>query len=693
MKFLHRNIGESTLIALFSVVVTIMVFEFSVPPERMYTLENVFFLSLVLCGIVALVRVQPKNRLDHILLIALIGQYFQAPLKYYFFDYLVYYSINLVQYTLLLIFIWAFLKKFVSVPKWLMIMGVGFQFVYFLPGIVFLNTVTAEYYFIRLGDFGLIDMDLVVHFGYKLILSLSALVPVIYIVGSVFLNGRHFTGIKSRHVLALLAVFFYFLNSLLNTVFVSEGLRSPWLHGLLELLSICVLLILFIAIRLSSRPDQAETRQMLIGIQFSLIVPLVYVSLRQGDQRSLVATICILLYVELLFLLFYTLLTVRTRLVAQGNMLAEMASYLRSLWNKAGDELFITDDQGEIISTGAGLDRMQSLDVQGCNIQDIIHFSGADHARVASIPVQAGSTRGTDAKGVHMPPALFHKQFDTNLGPLYVNIIRDDHKYQAINQLHQDMQNKLLELKKSESLLNFSGDIAHNMNNFLSGIRGYCELIRIEAEKPDLVLKYLEKIMTEITRIAAYIQKISDLTRPTPHDLQPVDLTLICRQAITQIIQRLDHTRISFNCHLSESIFGVSGIHDDLVDVFQHLFWNSIEAMPQGGTITVSSNRISTSDNAFDSNQQEYVSIHISDTGTGIAPEHKDFIFDPFFSTNASVGKGLGLSVVMAIVNCHRGTVSFRNNQSGPGTTFTVTLPALYRKSQSVLQNKLLQYD
>ncbi|MBN2384895.1 hypothetical protein JXQ70_18635 [bacterium] len=687
-----KNIVFVACLSLFSVCLTLAVFQPDLLQNRVSILEKILYLSLVLCCLLILIQVDHKNHLDHILVIALSFHFIQTLLNNNVPDSLIHQFSIVGQYTLLLAFIWAFLHSYRKIPPGLLWGGIAFQFIYYIGGLILLSAAPQKYLLINLPGLHEIELTIVVFSVYNIILSASALIPMIFIIVVVFVQNRHSSGINNRHFLELLAISCYFVYTLFTILITYIMDWYFWVHKLMELMSFSVLFIIFIAIRLSVKPDKTETSQMLFGVQCALVLPVLYAQYLLGDPQSFLITLGIICFLELFFFLFYSLMSIRTKLVQQGALLSEMAVYLMSFWDRTEDNLFITDQYGEIISAGAGLGRMQSMDVQGRNIHDILSCigkEGPNHSQFRQDQAYSQSGHDDDLPAI----AYFHKELMTSSGPLSLNIIHDIHRYQEIMRLHQDMQNKLLELKKMESLLNFSDDISSNMNTFLMSIRTYCEMLRTDTHAPQRIRTHISDIVEEINRIAAYIQKTSEHTKPAPREMQLVDLSIVCHQAIAQIREKLDQATITFQCDLPEYLPYIPGNQVDLLDVFQHLIMNGIEAMPQGGTITVSASHIITKEEFISLKgiiKQEYVSIQICDTGVGIADEHKTLIFDPFFSTRSKVGKGLGLSIVLAIVKYHQGTISYRDNKPGPGTTFTLTLPTFLKTPRYLFNQRIV---
>jgi signal transduction histidine kinase len=143
----------------------------------------------------------------------------------------------------------------------------------------------------------------------------------------------------------------------------------------------------------------------------------------------------------------------------------------------------------------------------------------------------------------------------------------------------------------------------------------------------------------------------------------------VVREARRLVANEAEINRVEFNLALPPDLPKVQGNPRDLQQVFLNLFLNAIQAMPNGGVLTVRGQATggSTNDRALE--------VEVSDTGVGIPEENLGSVFDPFFTTKeVGAGTGLGLAVSYGIVEKHNGTITVRS-KLGEGTTFVVRLP------------------
>ena len=239
--------------------------------------------------------------------------------------------------------------------------------------------------------------------------------------------------------------------------------------------------------------------------------------------------------------------------------------------------------------------------------------------------------------------------------------------YGELKQSAEDLEHSQRRLVQSAKLIatgRLAASIAHEINNPLQAIKNCLELIidEVEAGEP-LDRTLLDVAAGELERIRRIIQQMLDLYRPRQERMEPVDLNAAVEGVLALMRKQLESHNVTVETHLDSAAPQVIGREDQLRQVFINLVLNAIEAMPQGGQITIKTNR-----------QDGLIAVQVSDTGVGIAPENLTRIADPFFSTKPK-GVGLGLTICHEIIERHRGTLDVRS-QVGRGSRFIIQLPA-----------------
>ena len=220
--------------------------------------------------------------------------------------------------------------------------------------------------------------------------------------------------------------------------------------------------------------------------------------------------------------------------------------------------------------------------------------------------------------------------------------------------------------EKMASIGLLAAGVAHEVNTPLTGISSFTQMLLDGADRADPKTVLLEKIEKQTFRAAKIVNGLLNLSRPGPATNERIDVDL--NAVITDVFSLLEHQfevgKIKVRRELAPVAVTVLGIEHQLQQVLLNLFMNARDAMPRGGWLTVTS-RID-GDRAV---------VEISDTGSGIPPEHLARIYDPFFTTKViGRGTGLGLSITYGIMREHGGAIRC-DSAVGQGTRFALTLP------------------
>ncbi|HDS15211.1 MAG TPA: hypothetical protein ENN66_01000 [Proteobacteria bacterium] len=239
------------------------------------------------------------------------------------------------------------------------------------------------------------------------------------------------------------------------------------------------------------------------------------------------------------------------------------------------------------------------------------------------------------------------------------------------------LREEVLKLKKLESVSRLAGGIAHDFNNLLTGIIGNIEVAgqRLAPPLDARVRPNLEKALKAAQRAAGLTQKLLSFAKGGEPVKETASLVEIIRESAEF---SLTGAKIALQLELPAQLWAAEVDAGQISQVIQNLVLNAVQAMPQGGVITISGANLEL--NApraagLPLKPGPYVKISVRDQGCAIPSDLHDKIFDPFFSTKEQ-GSGLGLSVIHAIVAKHCGHIEVRS-KPGRGTEFTVLLPAL----------------
>jgi two-component system NtrC family sensor kinase len=223
---------------------------------------------------------------------------------------------------------------------------------------------------------------------------------------------------------------------------------------------------------------------------------------------------------------------------------------------------------------------------------------------------------------------------------------------------------QLAHTEKMAAVGTLAAGVAHEVNNPLAGILTCLETIRAHPEDGATRERYLALVEDGIKRIEHTVSNLLDFSRRSSIRLEPTSLNHSLRHVSELVQYQLRKRRVEVAFELSPVEPVVLADHFQMEQLFLNLVLNAIQAMPDGGKVTL---RTRMNDGT--------VTAEVSDTGVGIPEDIRDRIFDPFFSTREfSQGTGLGLAVSYNIVSSHGGTIEFES-QVGKGTTFRVILP------------------
>jgi two-component system cell cycle sensor histidine kinase/response regulator CckA len=237
------------------------------------------------------------------------------------------------------------------------------------------------------------------------------------------------------------------------------------------------------------------------------------------------------------------------------------------------------------------------------------------------------------------------------------------------------LEGQLRQVQKMEGIGTLAGGIAHDFNNILAVINGYAELCVLNAGEPAIIQKSVREIKRAAERATGLVRQILTFSRKAEVRVAPLNLN----QHLCDLVKLLAETfprNITFQFALDENLPPLLADQNQLQQIVLNLCVNARDAMPGGGTITLSTHRLEgAAVPANMPNRHPCACLKVSDTGTGMPPEVRERIFEPFFTTKGvNKGTGLGLAVVYGIVASHEGCIDVESTV-GQGSTFRVCLP------------------
>jgi two-component system cell cycle sensor histidine kinase/response regulator CckA len=244
----------------------------------------------------------------------------------------------------------------------------------------------------------------------------------------------------------------------------------------------------------------------------------------------------------------------------------------------------------------------------------------------------------------------------------------------------QRLEEQLRQAQKMEAIGTLAGGIAHDFNNLVQVIVGYAQMIMMGKEQGDPDLRRLREIETAGQRAGELTKQLLTFSRKVESKLRPVDLNREVRQ-VEQLLRRTIPKMITIELHLEEGLKVINADPAQVEQVMMNLSVNARDAMPEGGRLVIETETISLDEEYCKAHlgavPGEYVLLAVSDTGSGMAKETVEHIFEPFYTTKeADKGTGLGLSMVYGIVKSHGGYIMCYS-APGEGTTFKIYFPAI----------------
>jgi two-component system NtrC family sensor kinase len=283
---------------------------------------------------------------------------------------------------------------------------------------------------------------------------------------------------------------------------------------------------------------------------------------------------------------------------------------------------------------------------------------------------------------------------------------------ESTNKQLKQAQEELIRTEKLASIGRFAAGVAHEVGNPLGAILGYTSILQKEGMSREESKDYLKRIEKEIERINKIVRELLDFARPSKFEIREVEINKIIEGTLSFLSYQKNFKNIQTQLDLQSDLPLIKGDESQLSQVLINIILNAIDAMTNGGALTIQTKTHIVENLNADRLQRNYprrrkndpkesdysrmrkmdplavlfkkftegdrlVKIRISDTGIGIKNEDLENIFDPFFTTKApDKGTGLGLSISLRIVESLGGEIRVESEE-GKGTSFEIYFPAV----------------
>ncbi len=354
----------------------------------------------------------------------------------------------------------------------------------------------------------------------------------------------------------------------------------------------------------------------------------------------------------------------------------------RQIVENINEGIMIMNEEGTVIFSNMKMNRLVGKDdLTGSRIYDFVPDRD-EKRRLLSLLMANYS--GLQAK----EEILFHATDDKDIPVLMSSVpIQDPNNGSMLGCLavvtdlssQKELERKLLQAQKMESIGTMAGGIAHDFNNILTGILGFTSLLKEKvADRPDLA-RFVEIIENSSLRAAALVKKMLVFSRETtPQEDAVCNINDVIEESLT-LLKSSFPKNIGLEFDLAGNVSEIKCDPSQLQQIILNLCINARDAMPHGGKIRISTSLCPKETLPASlrnrSGEEKFVKLEVNDTGTGISLEIIDRIFDPFFTTKeVGKGSGLGLAMVYGILESLGGTIDVKTIP-GSGSSFELYFP------------------
>ena len=357
----------------------------------------------------------------------------------------------------------------------------------------------------------------------------------------------------------------------------------------------------------------------------------------------------------------------------------------RALVENSSDGIMLLGRDGKVFYASPAVTRILGYDVDemiGVTTSKLVHPDDLHRANerfeatlaADSVPVLAETRyRHKDGSWRYLETVRTNRLNEPAVHAVVVNY-RDVTERLRSQEEHRRMEQQFEQAQRINGLGRVAATIAHEFNNMLMGIQPFAEIIRRQAGDDERISKAAEHISNSVRRGKRVTEEILRFTNAVAPALQIINmgewLTLIEPELLAVAGSGVKMTVVL----PAESVFAPCD-SAQMQQVITNLVINARDAMPGGGAVTLTLATSTREDNLFNglSEHERFVRLTVRDTGSGIAPEMLEQIFEPLFTTKRS-GTGLGLAVARQVLTQHGGFI-FVDNAPGGGTAFHIFLP------------------
>ena len=281
---------------------------------------------------------------------------------------------------------------------------------------------------------------------------------------------------------------------------------------------------------------------------------------------------------------------------------------------------------------------------------------------------------------IGLSASLIRNQEEKIIG--FRGMLRDMTEREKAKQEKRRLEARLEQAKRMEAIGTLAGGVAHDLNNILSGVVSYPDLLLMQLPPDSPMRKPLKTIQETGEKAATIVQDLLTLARRGVAVTEVININKIISDYLASPeFEKLKayHPAVDVVTHLEKELLNLKGSPVHLAKTVMNLVSNGAEAMPEGGTLTISTENQYLEEPLPGTELEagEYVVLRVTDTGIGMSEEEKERIFEPFYTKKVMgrSGTGLGMAVVWGTIHDHKGHIAVKS-EKGKGTTFTLYFPA-----------------
>lgn len=272
------------------------------------------------------------------------------------------------------------------------------------------------------------------------------------------------------------------------------------------------------------------------------------------------------------------------------------------------------------------------------------------------------------------------KKFEPGKNEIRVASFRDISSIKKYEREKKELMDRLIRSEKMEALGRLAGGVAHDLNNFLMGIVNYPDMILMNIDNREFVIKSIKKIKQSGLNAAVIVEDLLTLARRGMSKIEVFNLNKVVKDFLeSPEFEKIKRTfpLVKLEIELDYSLWNISGSVVHLSSTLMNLVFNAVEAIRKRGVIKIVTKNIKSSGKLFGNAGDDYIMLTVSDNGVGLNKEEQQKIFDPFYTKKilGRKGTGLGMSVIWGTVKDHNGFINMKSAK-GKGTVFELFFPA-----------------